>query len=1075
MTRSEGVSDELLRAVTVGLQSADASVRSQAESALEVMKSSPKQFAESILRNISTGVDPSSEQMLAVLLRQTLQVNAKDKSMVDLRPQLLIVLAQLSDRLSPAAYKGVLHAVCALIKRGCTWNELIPAILHLGSSSNSLQRLAALMILDKLAEFNFEIVSPHLNAITPILGEGLSGPHSTADTRQAAMRASISLLVSFPDDHATVLANAGLLPLLLQTIQACESETDLKSTLTNLIELVGYKAPLFERFIPQICMAMEAIMRSPQLDQNCRSMSLEVLVSLSNGRVNKQGVLGGASIELALELMASGIVSSSADETLSAEDIDEFASAGDALFRLCQSVGIDTVMKIAIPRLSSWISEGHMLPALHAAKKITEGCPERLAEKFGSCVWADFVSWSKIGLRRQEESIRVAALQLLSAMCMSASGKFQESAASHEIPSICVTMMSDPSPAVVEEACLCLASFCVIGEEWDREISERSLQALCSVLDSSPAPAVADAALTAISSLSEVLGEKFVQFYDRLMPALLALCASESQARGKAIECAGILGHSVGSHIFAKDAAGLTQLLLQLNLPSNHDDWPFVHQALARICQTMGAEFFSPFLPAIIPHLLSCTALDDGCSVEEVTDERPVDDVDGVDVVTLEVRGLGKRMITMNTFLMEQKSLACNMLFQYAHDLGPAFRPWAVKTAASLIPLINCRYNEQVRLAAAAALPPIVSALFPSNEAVECARQAYPNLISAIASEPELCNLMAVVEACADTIKALKNETIGIDLESKLCVALELLLAESAARRDERAASLHGGQCDDHEISRIDEENDVETEIQGHIVDVVSACAQSSRDLFLPVFQSTLERRVCSMLTRSLSELTSALCIFDDVIEHCSPKAAELYVVPMLPVFLEHASSTDSDVCQAAVYGLGVCAHVCSLYPSLRTLFSRDYMHHAYSTLRQVVHSIDLSKDEAFALSRDNAISSMGKMLVYQRALWSPAELPKAAAEWVSLLPVRNCPIESKVVHGLLLQVISLVPDFLKPHSPISSHLMFVIANVIADRLANDEVLGQLRSVWHQERLSGNNVVSAVLSQLTPEQRSLLQ
>lgn len=70
----------------------------------------------------------------------------------------------------------------------------------------------------------------------------------------------------------------------------------------------------------------------------------------------------------------------------------------------------------------------------------------------------------------------MAALQLLSAMCMSASGKFQESAASHEIPSICVTMMSDPSPAVVEEACLCLASFCVIGEEWDREISERSLQ-----------------------------------------------------------------------------------------------------------------------------------------------------------------------------------------------------------------------------------------------------------------------------------------------------------------------------------------------------------------------------------------------------------------------------------------------------------------------------------------------------------------------------------------------------------------------------------------------------------------------
>ena len=69
---------------------------------------------------------------------------------------------------------------------------------------------------------------------------------------------------------------------------------------------------------------------------------------------------------------------------------------------------------------------------------------------------------------------------------------------------------------------------------------------------------------------------------------------------------------------------------------------------------------------------------------------------DGIDYVDVHVRGLGHRRIKLNTSVLEEKAMAANMLYQYAHDFGASFAPFVPQCVDVLLPLVRCRYNEQV-------------------------------------------------------------------------------------------------------------------------------------------------------------------------------------------------------------------------------------------------------------------------------------------------------------------------------------------------------------------------------------------
>lgn len=70
------------------------------------------------------------------------------------------------------------------------------------------------------------------------------------------------------------------------------------------------------------------------------------------------------------------------------------------------------------------------------------------------------------------------------------------------------------------------------------------------------------------SCIAQVSAEGFAPYYSAFMPGIRAVMAAatapdQAVLRGKAMECAGLVGDAVGVEIFARDAVEIMQLFIQ--------------------------------------------------------------------------------------------------------------------------------------------------------------------------------------------------------------------------------------------------------------------------------------------------------------------------------------------------------------------------------------------------------------------------------------------------------------------------------------------------------------------------------
>jgi hypothetical protein len=82
---------------------------------------------------------------------------------------------------------------------------------------------------------------------------------------------------------------------------------------------------------------------------------------------------------------------------------------------------------------------------------------------------------------------------------------------------------------------------------------------------------------------------------------------------------------------------------------------------------------------------------------------------EGIERLVVAVRGQGNVRLEYNTSVLEEKSTACHMLYQYATRLKGHFMPYVPQVLTVLAPLVKYRYNENVRVAAVLALPALLT------------------------------------------------------------------------------------------------------------------------------------------------------------------------------------------------------------------------------------------------------------------------------------------------------------------------------------------------------------------------------
>lgn len=244
--------------------------------------------------------------------------------------------------------------------------------------------------------------------------------------------------------------------------------------------------------------------------------------------------------------------------------------------------------------------------------------------------------------------------------------------------------------------------------------------------------------------------------------------------------------------------------------------------------------------------------------------------------------------------------------------------------------------------------------------------------------------------------------TVAVVPPAKLESLLELLqeMMESSVKRRSTVIREYADNpdADEEEAEKLREELAPEGDFMSHCVDATGYLIKTYRSAILPALGKVMYPYVSGFLGEKAAFneplRAAAICMVDDVIEHCSPEAHVL-VPAVVPAMLE-AASKDADpyVRQAACYGLGVCAvHAGDAFvPFAATAAARLY----------AVVADKAARHEDNLLPTENALSALIKLAKF-RGTVAGVDPNAIMAGALAVLPFKADGIEARCVHGWLI------------------------------------------------------------------------
>lgn len=221
----------------------------------------------------------------------------------------------------------------------------------------------------------------------------------------------------------------------------------------------------------------------------------------------------------------------------------------------------------------------------------------------------------------------------------------------------------------------------------------------------------------------------------------------------------------------------------------------------------------------------------------------------------------------------------------------------------------------------------------------------------------------------------------------------------------------------------------------------------------------------------SATDRVAALCVFDDLIEHCSEGGGVTqYANSLLPFFSQYALDESVEVRQAAVYGLGVLAQ-----HDDGQAFGDAQQQAAAQVLLQVVEA-PTAFDEDNASASDNAVAALGKLCKR-----SPTIATAALPRWLKTLPLQADKEEARAVHLMLVELVEQSNTaLLGGGMERLPDVIVVFGKVLGTDLVDDDTTTKIGNLLKQVRNGLPQVLGALPSHpgfnsLTPEQKGQLE
>uniref|UniRef100_A0A8C9J4R2 Importin-5 n=1 Tax=Panthera tigris altaica TaxID=74533 RepID=A0A8C9J4R2_PANTA len=977
------------------------------------------------------------------------------------------------------------------------WPEGLKFLFDSVSSQNMGLREAALHIFWNFPGIFGNQQQHYLDVIKRMLVQCMQDQEHPS-IRTLSARATAAFILANEHNVALFKHFADLLPGFLQAVNdSCYQNDD--SVLKSLVEIADTVPKYLRPHLEATLQLSLKLCGDTSLNNMQRQLALEVIVTLSEtaaAMLRKHTNIVAQTIPQMLAMMVDLEEDedwANADE-LEDDDFDSNAVAGEsALDRMACGLG----GKLVLPMIKEHIMQMLQNPdwkyrhaGLMALSAIGEGCHQQMEG-----ILNEIVNFVLLFLQDPHPRVRYAACNAVGQMATDFAPGFQKKFHEKVIAALLQTMEDQGNQRVQAHAAAALINF---TEDCPKSLLIPYLDNLVKHLHSimvlklqeliqKGTKLVLEQVVTSIASVADTAEEKFVPYYDLFMPSLKHIVENAVQKelrllRGKTIECISLIGLAVGKEKFMQDASDVMQLLLktQTDFSDMEDDDPqisYMISAWARMCKILGKEF-QQYLPVVMGPLMKTASIKPEVALLDTQDMENMSDDDGWEFVNLG----DQQSFGIKTAGLEEKSTACQMLVCYAKELKEGF----VEYTEQVVKLMNNLSRRGITLSVSESIDYVsltikrvrVAAAESMPLLLECARVRGPEyltqmwhfmcdaLIKAIGTEPDSDVLSEIMHSFAKCIEVMGDGCLNNEHFEELGGILKAKLEEHFKNQELRQVKRQDEDYDEQVEESLQDEDDNDVYILTKVSDILHSIFSSYKEKVLPWFEQLLPLIVNLICPhRPWPDRQWGLCIFDDVIEHCSPasfKYAEYFLRPML----QYVCDSSPEVRQAAAYGLGVMAQ----YGGENY---RPFCTEALPLLVRVIQSAD-SKTKENVNATENCISAVGKIMKFKPDCVNVEEV---LPHWLSWLPLHEDKEEAVQTFNYLCDLIeSNHPIVLGPNNTNLPKIFSIIAEGEMHEAIKheDPCAKRLANVVRQVQTSGG-LWTECIAQLSPEQQAAIQ
>ncbi|XP_076436016.1 importin-5-like isoform X1 [Babylonia areolata] len=1077
----------------VGILSTDNNVRTQSETTFEGLPVTTKlALLIQCVRNQEASLEVRT--MSCILLRRMFSSGFDDvwpqlgeEVQNGLKQQLMLAIRE---ETMPAIRKKACDTVAELARNMLDddgtnkWQDVLKFMFELASSGDPGLMESALHIFTVFPGIFGNQQTHYLDVIKQMLGQSLQ-LRSAPQVVNEAVKATTAFLVNNDKESHVHHHLRDLLPAMVQGISDSIQTQDDDSVLKCLIE-VAENIPKFLRpaleSIFDMCLKL---IPNTDLEDSWRQLGLEVIVTMSEtapAMVRKYNkyipvlvpqILG---MMVELEEEEDWAFQDEAED----EDHDNNAIAAEsALDRLACALGGKTMLGQIVATISTML--GHQdwryrHAALMAVSACGEGCHSQMELMLDEIVNAILPY-----LKDPHPRVRYAACNAFGQLCTDFGPNCQRKFHEKIVPGLLSVLDDDSVPRVQAHGAAALVNF---SEDCPKGILVGYLATVIAKLEhvltskfkehiEKGNKLVLEQVIVTLASVADTAEDRFTEYYDRFMPCLKYIIQNATRdelrlLRGKTIECISLIGLAVGREKFSQDCNEVMQLLLktqtdQQDLADDDPQISYMISAWARMCKILGKDF-QQYLPMVMGPVLKAASLKPEVAVIDSEDMKEMEDDEDWQFVTIgDQQNFGIR-----TAGLEEKATACQMLVCYARELKEAFAEYSEEVVKIMVPLLKFYFHDDVRIAASESLPYLLEcASIRGEHYVSDMWSNYicPNLLKAIEIEPEQSVLPEHLNSFAKCVEKLGQGCLSeADMET-LVTMLAKLLQKHFERQTERQEKRKDEDYDDVVEESLMEEDDEDVYILSKIADILHSFFGTHKEAFLPVYEKIMPFFI-KMLSadRPWADRQWALCVWDDVLEHCGPVSAN-YQNYFLQSMVEYITDKQAEVRQAACYGIGVMAQFGGAVYS-------DICTECIPRLVSVIEHSE-SKQPENVNATENAISAVVKICKYNSSKVSADDLIPRLMHW---LPVTEDVDEAVHIYNYVCDLLEANhPGVLGENGANLPHAFSIIASTVMQETleTTSDVYQRLLNIVRQVQ-TNEQMFQACLAQCSHDQQKAL-